>query len=147
MTSGVLADLGRYGFAEAGEWRLRTTGRTLRSGVEFRLDRFSDQRVIYAFVVGHCAKYVGICEKTNLCDRMKGYMYRYTRSEEAIAAMIKSALQQRQDVTIWALTPRRACRYRGLLIDMVRALEYPLMGELGTTEDMGGWNRRFPGNV
>ena len=69
-----MTKLARYGFAEAGQWRL--SERT-KSGITFELTRLADRRVIYAFVAGGEVKYIGICEKdtTTLRKRMTSFKY------------------------------------------------------------------------
>lgn len=65
-------DLYYLGFREVGQWSL---DKSLKSGILFILTSCSDDRVIYAFTVDDCLKYIGVCEKTatTLCDRMSRY--------------------------------------------------------------------------
>jgi len=120
-------DLEDFGFDEVGQWRLRAS---VKSGVTFRLDRYQNDRVIYAFVVDGNPKYVGICDKstTTLKDRMSRYRGRVGGStNKRIADAIRGALQRGATVKILALRPHDSIQYRGLHIDLVKGLENPLL--------------------
>ena len=61
-----------YGFVEAGRWELKET---LKSGITFKLHRFDNDRVMYAFVTDDDVMYIGICDvsTTTLKYRMERY--------------------------------------------------------------------------
>jgi len=119
-----------YGFMEAGEWHLSESH---RSKIEARLSRLADERVVYAFVVNNEVKYVGICDSPNtlLKDRMSSH-----RFNKNMPDLIRAALKQNRAVKIFALKPE-GVEYRGLKVDMVRGLEYPVIGRL----EMPEWNK------
>ena len=120
-------DLQEYGFIEVGQWRLKDS---VKSGVTFKVDRYQNDRVIYAFVVDGNPKYVGICDKstTTLKDRMSRYRGRVGGgTNERIASAIRGELERGSTVKILALRPHRSIQYRGLHIDLVKGLENPLL--------------------
>ena len=137
-------ELTRYGFVQAGRWRL--SERT-RSGITFELERLADRRVVYAFVIGEDIKYIGICEKdtTTLKDRMGRYRSltgrgRATPGGENVnqhkARLIRERLEAGKEVLIFALEPASDSRYVDLDIDLVKGLENPLIEKLKPA-----WNR------
>ena len=111
-----------------------------KSGIDFELNDFEDERVIYAFVVDGKVNYIGICEssKTTFKDRMKKYKYlQGGGTNERIAKEIKKCLEDGKTVEIFALKPELLVQYKGLEIknkglevDLVRGLEYPLIEKL-----------------
>ena len=118
-------DLEGFGFDEVGQWRLRAS---VKSGVTFRLDRYQNDRVIYAFVVDGNPKYVGICDKstTTLKDRMSRYRGRVGGgTNERIASAIRGELERGSTVKILALRPHRSIQYSDLYVDLVKGLENP----------------------
>ncbi|MGB7532680.1 MAG: hypothetical protein WA977_06855 [Halobacteriota archaeon] len=122
--------LNNYGFVEVGEWKF---AERLKSGIRFSLNKFEDERVIYAFVVNDETKYIGICEKstTTLEDRMDRYKsLQGAGTNERIAMDIKDCLKRRKAVKILALKPQSSLHYKGLDVDLVKGLENPLIEEL-----------------
>lgn len=129
--------LNNYGFVEVGEWKL---AERLKSGIRFSLNKFEDERVIYAFVVNDETKYIGICEKstTTLKDRMGRYKSLEGGSKgsgrkstnERIAIEIKDCLNHGKAVKIFALKQGSLIQYKGLNVDLVKGLENPLIEEL-----------------
>jgi len=119
-----------YGFMEAGEWDLSERH---KSKVEARLSRLADERAVYAFVVDNEVKYVGICDSPNtlLKDRMSSQ-----RFNKKMPDLIRAALGQKRAVKIFALKPEKV-EHKGLRVDMVRGLEYPVIERLEIPE----WNR------
>ena len=110
----------------------------MKSGVRFQLTQLHDKRAIYAFRVGRVVKYVGVCEKPN--TTLKTRMNRYqamagSGTNERIASEIKSALQRNKKVNIMALVPKTKVHHRGITIDLVKGLEYPLIEKI-----RDGWN-------
>ena len=119
-----------YGFVPVGEWRLTDT---VKSGITFRLDRYHNERVIYAFAVDGIPKYVGVCEKSNttLSHRMGRYRGMVgAGTNQRIAEAIRRSLEGRGTVKIWALSPESRLKYRGLDVDLVKGLENPLLHQL-----------------
>lgn len=120
-----------YGFREVGEWE---EDKRLKSGVKAKLDgRLDNDRVIYAFVVDDGVKYVGNSPNTTLKKRMGSQRY-----NKIMPKLILEALHQKKSCKIFALAPEEHT-YKGLTIDLVRALEYPLIKQLNVPE----WNRRL----
>jgi hypothetical protein len=120
-------DLEGFGFVEVGQWRLRDSP---KSGVTFTLDRYQNDRVIYAFVVDGKPKYVGICDKstTTLKDRMSRYRGMVgAGTNKRIASAIRGELERGSTVKILALRPRRSFQYSDLYVDLVKGLENPLL--------------------
>ena len=119
-----------YGFMEAGEWDLSERH---KSKIEARLSRLADERVVYAFVVDNEVKYVGICDSLNtvLKDRMSSQ-----RFNKEMPHLIETTLKENRAVKIFALKPEQV-EYKGLRVDMVRGLEYPVIERLEIPE----WNR------
>ena len=122
--------LSYYGFEEVGEWKLEEN---LKSGITFELHKFKEERVVYAFVVDDEVKYVGVCENTTttLEDRMGRYKYlQGGGTNKRIAKKIKGCLDDQKSVKIFALKPESSLQYKGLNVDLVKGLEYPLIKEL-----------------
>ena len=120
-------DLQEYGFIEVGQWRLKDS---VKSGVTFKLDRYQNDRVIYAFVVDGSPRYVGICAKstTTLKDRMSRFRGRTGGGTNArITEAIRGCLERGATVRILALKPESSLRYRGLALDLVKGLKNPLL--------------------
>lgn len=129
-SSSGLTTLDHYGFLEAGRWMLKEG---LKSGITFELYGFEKARVVYAFVVDVEVKYVGVCSnsKTTLKDRMGRYKsWQGGGANERIAKRIRKRLAQDEIVKIFALKPESSCQYRGLIVDLVKGLENPLICEL-----------------
>jgi len=124
----TLRSLESYGFTEVGEWHL--AGNRIRP----KLDKLRNKRVVYAFVVDDDVKYIGICDKTNLEKRMNSQRYHYSKD---IPSRIESSLRQNKVVKIFALDPE-GYECRGLRIDLVRGLEYPLIEQLDPE-----WNKKL----
>jgi hypothetical protein len=125
-----------YGFSLTGKWLQSST---VKSGITFKLTRFASDRVIYAFVVDAEPKYIGICEKdtTSLEDRMGRYKNQQGDStNKRISIKIRQCLADNKEVQIFALKPQTVLRYAGLNIDLVKALENPLIDKLKPE-----WNR------
>jgi len=119
--------LSDYNFIEVGEWELNSKDETK---ITFKLEKFEKARVIYAFVVEDQVKYIGICEAstTSLKDRMNKYKYLQGGStNKKIAKEIRKHLEKGKIVKIFALNPSEDLKYKGLKIDLVRGLEYPLI--------------------
>ena len=127
--------LGKYGFIRVGEWMIK---RGVKSGITFHLDSLMDDRVIYSFVVNKKAKYIGICESinTHLIDRMARYKHMQgAGTNERIAELIRTALQDNKLVEIYALKPPSSDHYKGLNVDLVKGLENSLIAKIKK-----GWN-------
>ncbi|GAI12010.1 unnamed protein product [marine sediment metagenome] len=109
-----------YGFTEVDEWHL-SNGKT-----KPRLDKLDDKRAVYAFVVDNEVKYIGICDHpcTTLKDRMGTQRY-----NKSMPCLIKAVLEEKTVVKIFALVPEES-EYKGLKVDLVRGLEYPLIKQL-----------------
>jgi len=141
-------DLRNYGFVKVGRWKLNEN---IKSGIDFELMDFKEERVIYAFVVDGETKYIGICEssKTTLEGRMKKFRnLQGGGTNERIANEIKKCLEDGKTVEIFALKPELVVQYKGLEltiqhndvelviknkgleVDLVRGLEYPLIEKL-----------------
>ena len=112
-----------YGFVEAGKWHL---AERRKSKIEARLSRFADKRAVYAFVVDNEVKYIGICDnpETTLKKRMGSQRFNKNMPE-----LIVKALKADEAVKIFALVPEEF-KYKGLKVDLVRGLEYPLIEQL-----------------
>jgi hypothetical protein len=137
-------DLERYGFVQAGRWKLYDR---VGSGITFELERLADRRVVYAFVVDDEVKYIGGCEKdtTTLRERMKRYKSRQGRehstpggenTNQHNARLIREHLEAGKPVLILALDPRPDCKYLDLTVDLVKGLENPLIARFKPE-----WNR------
>ena len=125
-----------YGFLEAGEWLLSDGP---RSGIDFRLSALKHERVIFAFVVNGQAKYLGICQGSEVTlrermDRFKNLVGAGTN--ERVAVEIRGLLEAGRRVKILAFRPP-AMRYKGLDIDLVSGLKSPLIEAVDPA-----WNRR-----
>jgi len=118
--------LEQYGFIEVGEWHLSN------SEIKPTLDKLANERVVYAFVVDDEVKYVGICDspKTTLKKRMGSQRY-----NKCMPNLIKKEKEAEKVVKIFALKPEES-EYKGLRVDLVRGLEYPLISQLNNPE----WN-------
>ena len=126
-----------YGFVEVGNWQ---PGRD-KSKIEARLSRFANERAVYAFVVDNEVKYIGICDnpKTTLKKRMGSQRY-----NKCMPDLIRKALEADKVVKIFALVPEDF-EYRGLKVDFVRGLEYPLIDKLNNppwNDELKKWRRR-----
>lgn len=112
-----------YGFVEAGKWH-RSERR--KSKIEARLSGLADKRAVYAFVVDNEVKYIGICDnpETTLKKRMGSQRFNKNMPE-----LIEKALKADEVVKIFALVPEEF-EYKGLKVDLVRGLEYPLIEQL-----------------
>src|SRR4030042_5332145 len=121
-----------YGFVEAGEWH---PSERHKGKIVATLTKLADKRVVYAFVVDDEVKYVVLCDSPNttLKDRMDSQ-----RSNKEMPRLIKQALDRQRVVKIFALNPNQV-EYKGLRVDMVRGLEYPVIDRLGIPE----WNTRL----
>jgi len=58
------------------------------------------------------------------------------RSNQCISELIKAALKEEKVVKIFALVPGES-EYKGLEVDLLRGLEYPLIEQLNRPD----WNR------
>ena len=128
--------LSEYGFVEAGEWLLSDGP---RSGIDFRLNALKHERVIFAFVVNGDARYIGICEgsEVTLRDRMDRFKNLVgAGANERVAVEIRKALEAGGRVKILAFRPP-AMQYKGLEVDLVFGLKYPLIRAVSPT-----WNIR-----
>jgi len=114
-----------YGFVEAGKWH--PSGRR-KSKIEARLSRLADKRALYAFVVDNEVKYIGICDnpETTLKKRMASQCF-----NKCMPELIEKALKANEVVKIFALVPEEF-EYKGLKVDLVRGLEYPLIEQLNS---------------
>ena len=112
-----------YGFVEAGNWHL---AERRKGKIEARLSRFTDKRAVYAFVVDNGVKYIGICDnpETTLKKRMGSQ-----RFNKDMPKRIEKVLNADGVVKIFALVPEEF-EYKGLKVDLVRGLEYPLIEQL-----------------
>lgn len=122
-----MKSLSEYGFEEAGEWHIYGN---VKSGINFRLRKFENERVIYAFVVDGEVKYIGIClgDFTTLTERLGRYKSMIGGStNERVASLIRECLEQSKNVRIYALKPELECKYGDLDVDLVRGLESPLV--------------------
>lgn len=122
-----------YDFEEVGRWHIDYR---IKSGINFHITK--NERVIYAFEVNGEVKYIGICEKTTLGDRLKEYKYQTTTSEAHIANEIKKYLDLKKDVKIYALKPKSECKFKDLDVDLIKGLENPLINKFKPE-----WNRRI----
>ncbi|AXI24947.1 hypothetical protein CFE53_01765 [Methanofervidicoccus sp. A16] len=123
-------DLRNYGFVKVGRWKLNEN---IKSGIDFELMDFKEERVIYAFVVDGETKYIGICEssKRTLEDRMIKFKYSQGGgTNKRIADEIKKCLENGKTVEIFALKLELVVQYKGLEVDLIRGLEYPLIEKL-----------------
>jgi len=119
------------GFIKVGEWKLKVSGD--KKDINFQLKMFEKERAIYAFVVDHEVKYIGICDSDNttLKDRMRRYKYKQGGSTNArINDEIKNCLLKQKQVEIFALKPKEQYTYKSLNIDLIKGLENPLIKEL-----------------
>ena len=110
--------LQQYGFIEVGKWHLNGEIKP-----KANLDKLADVRVVYTFVVEGEVKYVGICDscKTTLKKRMGSQCF-----NKSMPNLIKTALEADKVVKIFALVTEEF-EYKGLKVDLMRGLEYPLI--------------------
>jgi hypothetical protein len=125
-----------YGFIECGEWVLSDRS---RSGVDFRLHALKHERVIFAFVVNGEAKYLGICQGSEVMlrdrmDRFKNLVGGGTN--ERVAVEIRKLLDAGTRVKILGLDPP-TMQYKGLEVDLVSGLKSSLIQRVNPA-----WNRR-----
>ena len=139
----MISDLKKLGFKESGEWELN---KKYKSGINMILNQSKNQRVIYCFVVDSIIKYIGICDgcERTLEDRMKRYRSRTevqkneTGTSLKINLKIKESLKKRKSVKIYTLKPTNYNDYKGLEVDFVRGLEYPLINKYDTPWNIQG---------
>ena len=123
-------ELDKYDFVDIGEWKLKEG---LKSGITFKLNKFENERVIYAFVVEDKVKYIGVCENstTTIKDRMSRYKSLHgAGTNECIAGKIKDCLKNGRTVRIFTLKPKSTLLYKDLKIDLVKGLENTLIKKL-----------------
>ncbi len=128
--------LDNYDFVEVGEWKLKET---LNSGITFELNRFEQERVIYAFMEGNI-KYLGVCQNstTTLKNRMDRYKsMQGSGTNKRIAKKIRVCLKRGKSVKIFALKPKSTLKYKSLNVDLVKGLENPLIEKLNPD-----WNKQ-----
>jgi len=128
--------LTEYGFLEAGEWLLSDGP---RSGIDFRLNALKHERVIFAFVVNGEAKYLGICQgsEVTLRDRMDRFKNLVgDGTNERVAVEIRKVLEAGTRVKILAFRPP-AMQYKGLEVDLVSGLKNTLIQAVSPA-----WNKR-----
>lgn len=133
-----LEDLKSIGFEEVGYWELHEGP---RSRINFALNNMQNERTIYAFCVDGESKYVGICQEdhTSLKNRMKRYKYMAgSGTNKRIAELILKSLMEKQAIAIYALKPTEELKFHGIEIDLIKALEYPLISRLN---NHSSWNR------
>lgn len=102
----------------------------LNSGIRSTLQRYHDDRVIYAFVVEGRRVYIGVCEKdtTTLRARMGRYQSMAGAStNKSNAHRIRRCLEGGRTVEIHAAKPAANARYADICIDLVKGLENPLI--------------------
>ena len=129
----LLAD---FGFIEAGEWKLSERS---KSGIDFTLSALKHERVIFAFVVDGQAKYVGICQGSEvaLADRMNRFKHRAGGgTNERIAARISNVLSAGKRVKVLAFKPAPV-QYKGVPLDLVAGLKSPLIDALDPDWNIG----------
>lgn len=120
-------DLTTYGFVPVGHWQLYDK---VKSGIQFKLSHFQQERVIYAFVVDGSPKYIGICD--NDATTLKARMGRYQSlcggsTNKSNASRIRFCLLAGQTVQIFALKPQADSKFTDLPVDLVKGLENPLI--------------------
>jgi len=123
-------DIKSFGFEQVGECVLDNN---LKSGVRFRLDRMKKDRAVYAYSVDGEVKYVGICDSstTTLGDRMGRYQGLIGNGTNMrITSKIENCLLAGSKVLILSWKPDFEIEIGGLKIDLVKALENPLIREL-----------------
>jgi hypothetical protein len=129
---GALSELG---FNNVGRW----IPWTVKSGIKFELNSLRTKRVVYGFVVNGTAKYIGVCEKGTTCleDRMNRYKsLKGSGQNKRIAEGIVATLNEGHAVEIWAIVPKPPVGYRGVVVDLVKGLENPLIEKFAPE-----WNR------
>jgi hypothetical protein len=122
-------DLYELGFREVGQWSLDNN---LKSAVRFTLTTYSDDRVIYAFMVDDDLKYIGVCDKTatTLSDRMSRYQSMAgAGTNKRVTGLIRKALSTGSRVKILASKPDKGIKISPLEVDLVKGLENPLIQE------------------
>lgn len=120
-------NLYEFGFQEVGQWSLDGI---LKSGVRFTLTTYSNDRVIYVFLVDDDVKYIGVCEKTvtTLSKRMARYQSMAgSGTNKRVAGFIREALSNGIRVKILALKSDKVMRINNLEVDLVKGLENPLI--------------------
>jgi len=122
-------NLYEFSFREVGHWSLDGS---LKSGVRFTLTTYSEDRVIYAFMVDDDVRYIGVCDKTatTLSDRMNRYQgMTGAGTNRRVAGLIKEALSNGGRVKILASKPDKSIKISNLEVDLVKGLENPLIQE------------------
>ena len=95
--------------------------------------KYEDERVLYAFQSDKDIKYIGICDNTSttLKDRMTRYQgMSGSGANERIAGLIRDELNKGCNVDIYVLLPNGVYTYKDFNIDMIKGLEFPLIGKL-----------------
>lgn len=149
----VIDELEKLGFIEIGNWILTDNGIRLEP-VKDSFDRMKDKRGIYAFIletsgapISYEIKYFGAAETHDrkLADRLKRYVSSNKGSTKARREKIIDALKEGYMVKVYAFTPNAELqskyKYKLLNVDLVRGLEYNLIGKLKTYEN--GWNKKY----
>ena len=129
----------KQGFTCAGRWQ---KGRD-KDGLAFDLVNAADERVVYAFLVDGDVRYIGICERdhTTLRKRMGRYKSKAGGStNKRITGEIERALKKGATVEIWALVPKTPPKHKGVLVDLVKGLENPLIAKMDSLPGQPLWN-------
>lgn len=137
-TTALIDRLQQFGFVLAGGWSLRPT---VKSGVGFSVTVHSTDKVVYAFSHHERVTYVGVCREQTFRERMNAYQAQGGQAKGGgtnvyVCRRIKEALGEGGDVGIWAYLPTEDIGYRNLSLDLVAALERPLIAEFRPP-----WNR------
>ncbi|MFB6158338.1 MAG: hypothetical protein ABEJ95_01615 [Candidatus Nanohalobium sp.] len=116
-----MTNLEDYGFVKSGNFYLEN------GKVDFDLNANSSKEAVYVITSDGVPMYIGKTNKT-LKTRITGYKnpHESQKTNEKIKEKITEKLESGSEVGIWSLSPNQIS-YRGLELDMVRALENPLI--------------------
>jgi hypothetical protein len=134
-----------FGFIEVGCWKLDETGEGIEKKPYNNYKLYSNKEAIYAFVVENIeypVKYFGIGDPLN--RRLNKYVTSLKGPKEERENIIK-LLKDGYNVKFFAFMPNEDLSknhlYKGLIINLVMGLEYPLINSFKTYITSIGWNK------
>lgn len=135
--------LENFGFIEIGCWEPNDDKKGIGKTPYDNYKQFSNKAAIYAFAVEkieHPVKYFGIGDPLN--RRLNKYVTSEKGPKDERERIIK-LLKDGYSIKIFAFIPSEELSknhlYKGLAIDLVRGLEYPLINSFKTYRPYG-WN-------
>lgn len=133
-----IGDFKKIGFEEVGYFQKDDS---IKSRVKAVIEKYHDERVVYAFVISNEIKYIGVCNtgNTTLKKRMQRYYHQKgSGGNHNMILKIKRHLNRGQKVNIYALKITvRSPKYKGIIVDLVKGLENPLINKFNPE-----WNQQ-----